>query len=143
MKLTDILLAVTGFYPKKTTNGETRTIRVERQSVSMGDDCTAPNATELTCTEGEKLSDFLVKVSTCVPAMRNSVWPVYYKHNVIAYMIFDGNGKCTIERIVKDINVWSIAPTTLFCKYYYEGMLADAYPECKTLIEKVKKDLSR
>lgn len=141
MTLLEILGRITGTYPAKSTNQPTRLIRVERASVSMGDDCMAPNAVELECTEDERLSHFLVRVVDSLPAMRNSVWPVYYKKNVIAFISFDEKGEFSIERAVKNIHVWSIAGATLFCAYYYEGMLRDENPECGTLLEKVKREL--
>lgn len=141
MKLLEILGRITGSNPAKSTDRPARILRVERASVSMGDDCMAPNAVEFECTEEERLSNFLTRVADSLPAMRNSVWPVYYKKNVVAFISFDENGESSIECTVEDIHVWSIAETTLFCAYYYEGMLRDKYPECVTLLEKVKREL--
>lgn len=126
-------------------------VHAERDSVCMGDDCNAPNAKDLYYASNERLSDFMDSVSRYVPSMRNVVWSIECKDKVIAYLIFDENANCKYELAISDMEVSRLVEKKIYCRYYYERKLfdyrtnppVDLYPECKTLLEKVKAHESR
>lgn len=121
-------------------------IYAERDSVCMGDDCNAPNAEYLDYTTNELLSEFMDSVARYVPCMKDVVWSVTCKDKTIAYLIFDENAGYEYELAISDMRVSELTEKKIFCRYYYESKLFDyrtkppveMYPECKTLLEKVK-----
>lgn len=121
-------------------------IYAERDSVCMGDDCNAPNARYLDYAANELLSEFMDSVAGYVPSMRDVVWSVVCKDKTIAYLIFDENDGYEYELAIPDMRVSELAEKKIYCRYYYERKLFDykikppveMYPECKTLLEKVK-----
>lgn len=121
-------------------------IYVERDSVCMGDDCNAPNAKELYYGDHDRLSDFMIEVANYVPAMRNVVWSVACADEIIAYLIFDDDSGCKYELEIQDIKVSELVEQKIYCAYYYESKFydyrtkppADLYPQCKTLLDKVR-----
>ena len=132
-------------------NGTNR-IRLERESVCMGDDCNAPNAKDLEYAANELLSEFMDSVAGYVPSMENVVWSVVTSQGkVIAYLIFDENEDYQYELAIPDVRVSELALKKLYCRYYYKGKLFDysteppteLYPECKSLLDKVKEHESR
>lgn len=121
-------------------------IYAERDSVCMGDDCNAPNAKYLDYATDELLSEFMDAVAGYVPSMKDVVWSVVCKDKTIAYLIFDEDAGYEYELAVSDIRVSALAEKKIYCRYYYNGKLfdyrikppVDMYPECRTLLEKVK-----
>lgn len=121
-------------------------IYAERDSVCMGDDCNAPNAKYLDYATDELLSEFMDAVAGYVPSMKDVVWSVVCKDKTIAYLIFDEDAGYEYELAVSDIRVSELAEKKIYCRYYYNGKLfdyrikppVDRYPECRTLLEKVK-----
>lgn len=114
-------------------------INAERESVCMGDDCNAPNAKELEYSTNELLSDFLDSVAGYVPSMKNVVWSVVCKGRTIAYLIFDVNACCKYELTIPDMRVSELDEKNIYCRYYYKGKPSlEKYPQCETLLEKVK-----
>lgn len=121
-------------------------IYAERDSVCMGDDCNAPNAKYLDYATDELLSEFMDAVAGYVPSMKDVVWSVVCKDKTIAYLIFDEDAGYEYELAVSDIRVSELAEKKIYCRYYYNGKLfdyrikppVDMYPECRTLLEKVK-----
>lgn len=143
MSLKEKLLRKVGLHdePKKETGAFA--IRVERDSVCMGDDCNAPNAMDVPCREGEKLSEFMGTLAASLPKMRSSVWAVKCKGNVIGFIDTNRFSRCETTICINDIQISSLASEKLFCKYYTEGRMANKYPECETLLEKVRKELGK
>ena len=127
--------------------GMLKRIHVERESVCMGDDCNAPNARDLEYETNELLSEFMDSVARYVPTMENVVWSVVASQGqAIAYLIFDEDASYKYELAIPDMKVSELAEKRIYCRYYYKGKLFDysteppteMYPECKTLLEKVK-----
>lgn len=119
------------------------TVHAERDSVCMGDDCTAPNSAELEYFPHQTLSRFLSDtVSGYVPKMGDSVWAVSNGGKIIGYIIFDENGSCACEIVGSDIPVSELDTGGLFCRYFYQGAAgldSYKYTGCTSLIDKVKK----
>lgn len=121
-------------------------VYAERDSVCMADDCNAPNAKKLNYESDELLSHFMDTVARYVPSVRNSVWSIVCKGKTIAYLIFDENSGYTHELAASDIRVSELAEKKIYCRCYQVCTLfdyrtkppAEMYPECKTLLEKVK-----
>lgn len=121
-------------------------IYAERDSVCMGDDCNAPNEKYLDYAADELLSEFLTSVAQYVPSMRDVVWSIVCRGETIAYLVFDEDCGCEYELAVSDMRVAELAEKKIYCRYYYRRKLfdyrskppAEMYPECRTLLEKVK-----
>lgn len=126
------------------------TILAERESVCMGDDCTAPNASVLAFKPDMFISEWLNTVADYVPTMHNVVWSVHSHRKVLGYLIFDTSGDFSIELAVPDQPMSELGISAVFCRYFYEGKLrndiadneeTDANPACLTLVDKVKQYL--
>lgn len=141
MLLKEILLRATGFYKESENETGIGTVHVERDSVCMGDDCTAPNAVELPFRKDEMLSEFMVTLAESLPRMSNVVWAVYCRDDVIGYVYTNGARQVRTMLRIKDVRTASLGKEMLYCSYYYEMLMADKYPECKNLLEKVRKEL--
>ena len=127
-----------------------RTIMVDRSSVCMGDDC-MPHKEELQINSRMKMSELLTVLSEYVPTMHEVVWAVCSGDNVCGYIITDKDGNSEVEVNGEDKKaVTLIEKDEVVCVYYYlgrfrwtdgeTGELVEKYPECETLLEKVKKN---
>jgi len=121
-------------------------IHATRDSVCMGDDCTAPNAADLTYSDREPLSRFMRSVAAYVPSMKNVVWSVYSGDLLIGHLFSGALGMYRSELAVPDGLVAELPEKKIHCRYYYslkfkdfrEKPPVDLYPEAKTLLDKVK-----
>ena len=123
------------------------TIHAELDSVCMGDDCTAPNAADLSYSDREMLSAFLRRsVASYVPSMKNVVWSVYSGNRLIGYLYSGALSLYHSELAVPNIPVADLPVKEIHCRYYYPMKFkdfskkppVDLYPEAKTLLDKVK-----
>lgn len=101
------------FWKKKIKNN---VIHATRKSISMADDCLAPNAKDLPYGEEEKLSSFIEKIVGYVPNMRDLVWVIHGNDEILAYIIFDSNLNCSYE-LNKDILIKDIKEKKIFCTF--------------------------
>lgn len=94
-------------------------IKVDRDSVCMGDDATAPNIVLVDLLETDKLSDIVLKVVHHLPLMSNSVWAVDSGKEVIAYIITDDRkGFFSYELCVRNGNALVAGIEELHCSYF-------------------------
>lgn len=121
-------------------------IKVDRDSVCMGDDCTAPNEKRLDVAENALLLDVFWQVAAYLPRMSNAVWAVDTGKKVIGYIIMDTEihyELCQENQLFSEMGTES-----LHCSYFHSGSfiyrngangkLVERYPESKSLLEKVK-----
>lgn len=122
-------------------------ILLDRDSVCMGDDCNS-HQKEITIDGNIFLSDFLKMVSKYVPSMKNVVWAVVSSLDVIGYIITDEQRIASVEVCGDDQSIVNCNISKVFCRYFHSGSfswrdgktgeIVKKYPECKTLLEKVK-----
>lgn len=121
------------------------TITALRSSVCMGDDCTAPNKKEYIVNKNIKLSDFIRILFEYVPTVHNAAWVVYSDDVILGFIVIDGNGNKMSEINGDDIKLCKkLKSNEVFCCHYYNSDLkeiAEEYPECDTLLKKIKKKL--
>lgn len=123
-------------------------IRVGRQSLCMGDDCTAPNEKLILVNKKDMLSDILRKVSDCLPQMHNVIWAVCSDRKVIGYIITGTNKQVQYELCLENQVFCQMDIESPFCNYFHQksfeyingkdGGIIEKYPECVTLFDKVK-----
>lgn len=134
-----------------------QTIYIERDSVCMGDDVTAPNAQTIQTSGDFIISQFLKQLADALPIVADTepiVWSVHLGHqngkviglietvyqDFIRVKVFDHDSK------MKDSGI-----SRLYCRYYCKSTLMKPdqngrltipmYPECPTLAEKVMKHM--
>lgn len=114
-------------------------IRATRDSVCMGDDCTAPHEAFLEYLPNQGVISLLNTVAEYVPKMSNIVWTVSCGETVIGFLISDENRSYTAEADCTDEFAQNISE--IHCRHYYDYEFGNKYPDCGSLLEKVKKNL--
>ncbi len=124
-------------------------IRVDRESVCMGDDCTAPNEKRFPIRESDMLSDIFQMIAGYLPYMRDVVWAVDSGKKIVGYIMMDMNGPVRYEFCLEDQVFYKLDMKALHCSYFYQGKfvytngedgaVVEKYPECKTLLDKAKR----
>lgn len=124
-------------------------IRVTRESVCMGDDCTAPNVKLIPVEEKDMLSDMFQKIADCLPYIHDDViWAVDSGKKVIGYIVMDIDHEAQYEFCLEDQVFCELDIEAFHCSYFYRrkfvyrngenGEMVEEYPECRTLLDKVK-----
>ena len=97
-------------------------IHVERDSVCMGDDATAPNAESFSFAPNEPIDVLMQSLCGYVPQMKNVVWEIFCSNTAIGYILSDDTGRYQYE-ILGSVRIISELPTgKIFCKYHYENL---------------------
>ncbi len=125
-------------------------ISADRDSVCMGDDCESHDCSsswERTA-EVSRLLEWLVSY---VPRMRDSVWAVCSDRGVLGYLVTDADGNTATELKGPDRLLTETGVQAVQCRYYHTrsfsrtdgetGKQIEKHAGCKTLMEKVKKEL--
>ena len=133
-------------------------VTVERDSVCMGDDVNAPNTMTLQFNGELSVSQFLMQLADALPTVADPepiVWSVHLSQS-------SGTALGLIETVYQvrsrvivfgsDRKMQESGIGKVYCRYFcksslmkpdQEGYLrVPMYPECPTLVEKVKKHLS-
>ena len=130
-------------------------IHMERESVCMGDDVTAPNAKDLSVDSDMRLSGLLHVVADSIPLRfdgQHTIWGIENDKRPVALLETDPAGHYTNDLLIEDIFLKDLEKKELYCRYFYnyqgwlcsslsyyiDGKPMDAHPECMTLSEKVK-----
>ena len=123
-------------------------LRVDRESVCMGDDCTVPNEKLFSIKENDMLSDIFRMIANYLPHMRDVVWAVDSGKKIVGYIMMDMNGQVQYEFCLEDQVFYKLDMKALHCSYFYQekfvytngenGVVVEKYPECKTLLDKAK-----
>lgn len=126
------------------------TILLDRNSVCAGDSCDS-HEKEITLDGNTSLSALLVMLAEYVPSMEEVVWMVESDTGLIGYIITDEQRHASVEVCGNDKTVGSCGIQSIKCIYCCNGHFTridrasgekiEKYPECKTLLEKVKKTL--
>ncbi len=130
-------------------------IHLERQSVCMGDDATAPNARDLSFSPDMLLSELLNVIAESIPIRFNgqhTIWGVENDKRPVALLETDVEGHYSYELLIEDMLLRDMERRDVYCRYFYDykgnlcshlsqyvdGSWKDIHPECMTLSDKVK-----
>lgn len=124
------------------------TIKVNRDSVCMGDDIES-HCKLMEFNDDISLARFLQELKVYVPMMVDCVWVVRSNIGVCGYIIISAVSECSIELGFENMPIKKLGIQEVECKHYYEssfntydvkiGAIVTRYQECQTLLEKVKK----
>lgn len=124
-------------------------IQVDRDSVCMGDDC-EDHREKMKITEDMKVLDLLKKLSIYVPSMSDVIWAIQSNRGICGYIMTDYLYVSSFELAQKNNLIQDMNISEIYCRYYYPsifdyidgktGNKIEKYVECKTFLEKVKKD---
>lgn len=113
------------------------TIRVNRDSVNMGDDMSS-HAREMNVNGSFMLSSFLSELTRYVPAMSNVIWAIKSNTGTCGYIITDGHANAKVKLSISDMELKNTGINTIYCKYYYPAMYGENDPDA--FLEKVTWD---
>ncbi|MDD6070829.1 MAG: hypothetical protein PUC12_08470 [Clostridiales bacterium] len=82
-------------------------IRVDRDSVCMGDDC-MPHYKKLTINSKTSIRELLAILADYVPTMKNVIWAVQSNSGLCGYIITDEQADASFEVYGKDTTI--VAP---------------------------------
>ena len=133
-------------------------VTVERDSVCMGDDVYAPNTMALPISGDMNISQFLKQLADALPIVADPepiVWSVHLDQSGgraigLIETVYQVRSRVTV--FGSDLKMQESGIGKVYCRYFcksslmkpdQEGYLrVPIYPECPTLVEKVKKHLS-
>ena len=106
---------------KNMVTGETEIkdicVYVERDSISMGDDVTAPHRKKIFLKKDDKLSDLLKELmNNYIVQIKNCVWEINVENNVLGYVTYDSNFKKTYELVIPDDLIVNLQIKSIYCK---------------------------
>ncbi len=123
-------------------------VRVDRESVCLGDDCTAPNEKLFPIGKRDKLSDIFRMIAEYLPHMYDVVWAVDSGKKVIGYIVMDMMEQVRYEFCLEDQVFCELDIKALHCSYFHpgscmytkgeNGVVIEKHPECRTLLDKAK-----
>lgn len=134
------------------------TVNVQRDSVCMGDDVTAPNTKALRADSEMRLAQLLKLAADAMPTVCDPepiVWSVHSgsKYGELLGLIetvWQVGSK--VRLLVPDRKIQDMGVSLLYCRYFCKSSLMrpdeqgrlriPMYPECATLAEKVMKHLN-
>ena len=114
----DILLETTAVY-----GDEDMRIKAERDSVCLGDDCTAPNSEYILFESGIRLSELLLQIAQYVPdysGRQHTIWGIEYKGEPIAFLECDENSKYKCILNTDDILADAMDEKKIYCRYFFD-----------------------
>lgn len=123
-------------------------LTIDRDSVCMGDDCNS-HRKDILVDGRMKFSGLLEQLAAFVPSMGDgALWSVRSDDEPIGYIMGGGRGAKT-ELAGEDLEVRALRSRKIDCTHYYNsrfswtdgksGKHVELFPECSTLLEKVKK----
>lgn len=128
---------------------KTKTIKIDRDSICMGDDCESHEEL-LTINEEMTMISLFEYLAEYVPTMYNVIWAIRFDNEICGYIINDEKGHSTFEIDYKDQKVIHMKFSEIMCKHYYPssfswidgktGKRIHKYNENLTFFQKVKKD---
>lgn len=112
-----------------------------RDSMCMGDDCDAPHKEILEFDPAQGISALLKLMADYLPKMSDIVWTVSCHENILGFIYSGKKGGYKTETACNDEFIKTFDRLEIFCRHYYSYMLMDKYPECDTLLKKVKQSV--
>ncbi len=100
--------------------------------------------------ENMRLSELMQRLADYVPPMKNVIWAIRSNVGICGYIITDSDANASFELYGMDMPVEEMQIREVMCKYYYPSIFSwidgqtgnriEKYSECRTFLEKVKKD---
>lgn len=131
-------------------------IQVTRDSIGMADDVLAPHLIKKSFNPNQTLLSFCKSLKKYVFNYENGVWIIKANGNIIGYIYYNKIGICKIELVVENIKMSEKFFDEIHCSFIDKNYFIKAkngssyilsdpttyyieYPECNTLIDKVRK----
>lgn len=98
-------------------------VLVERDSVCIGDDCTAPNSKYILFENGISLSSLLSQIAQYVPdysGRQHTIWGIEHNRVPIAFLECDEHNeyKCILAH--NDISADFLNEGKIYCRYFFD-----------------------
>ena len=116
-------------------------IRATRDSVCMGDDCNAPHETFPEYVPEQGIMSLLNAAAEYLPKMSDIVWTVSCQETVLGFLTSGEDRSYTAEPYCTDEFFRTLNIREIRCRHYYDYEFGNSYPDCNSLLEKVKKSL--
>ena len=97
-------------------------IHVERDSVCMGDDVTAPNAESFCFAQNEPIDVLMLSLCGYVPRMKNVAWEILCSNTAVGYLLSDDTGRYQYEILGSVRFISELPACKIICKYHYENL---------------------
>lgn len=93
-------------------------IKIERDSVSFGDDSTAPHYKEMFFNKTDLLSDLFKKIilNTYIPNIADCTWNICCQNKVLGQIYFDSDRKESYKIFIPDDSIALLNGKNIYCK---------------------------
>lgn len=131
---------------------QNKNISVTRESVCMGDDCTAPNENVIKVFKHDMISTVLLKVAQSLPQMNHVIWAIDTGKKVLGYILMEDALHYQFELCVEEQAFLNMEIYQLHCSYFHsnsfhyrenENKHMEQNKQSKTLLEKVKCQMAK
>lgn len=126
-------------------------VNIDRQSVCMGDDCTAPNEDVIGISKTDTLLTVFDKIVSYLPHMQNVIWAVDTGKKLLGYVISEADKHCFYDICVGNQALHVMDLDYLHCSYFHANSFMPQHdkpvdlkgddPSCQTLLDKVKRHM--
>lgn len=145
----EYIMLFSNWNKKNSGTSKTNKVKVDRESVCMGDDCNAPHEVTLLVPDNIPLSIVFDRITEYLPKMSNVVWAIDSGRKVVGYILTDNEGTSRYEIYEQKSNIGNMGIEMLHCSYFHSNSftnmgnkMVEEYLGCGTLIEKVKRCMS-
>lgn len=108
-------------------------IRMRRDSVSMGDDCMAPHEVEIQFAPSDDLYDLLHKAAEYVPPMHDFEWKVMCGADVVGRLVSGTEAKYQIKPEGPNMKISSLPEKEIFCRQCYKNVSLSYFERIEAL----------
>lgn len=134
---------------KNSGTSKTKKLKVDRDSVCMGDDCNTPHEVTLLVPDDIPLIIVFERISEYLPKMSNVVWAIDSGRKIVGYISTDYQGTSRYEICEQNSYIGKTEIEMLHCSYFHSNSfnymgnkMVEEYLGCDTLLEKVKRCMS-
>ena len=93
-------------------------VQVERDSISMGDDITAPHHNEFFFKKEDKLSDLFKKLLSYLIKIENLNWEIICENKILGNIIVDSEKNVSFTLNIKDESITNYNNKMVYCKKF-------------------------
>ena len=92
-------------------------IKLERDSISLADDITAPHHKNIFVNKNTMLSDLIEhNITEYIVKIKNTKWEIYNNNKLIGYIVVNQDGGTSCNLFIPDVTVEKYNNQLLFCK---------------------------